>query len=102
MQPALFDQLISQLRLTSEVEEILNCLEEFAATFFSAKTPEEQRLIFSVLPQQIAEILIKAFAQQAITPENQIAVKREIDDLSDKLRTCKSIQLTIAFKADDQ
>jgi F0F1-type ATP synthase delta subunit len=99
--PALFDQLISQLRLTSEVEEVLNCLEEFASTFFSAKTTEEQKLIFSALPQQIAEILLTAFTKQPITPENQIAVKREIDELSDKLRTCKSIQLTIAFKADD-
>lgn len=99
--PALIDQLMSKLRLTSEITEVLNCLEEFTGTFFSAKTLEEQQLIFRALPQSIADILITAFAKESITPENQITVKRQIDELADKLRSCKSIQLTIAFQPDD-
>lgn len=99
--PALFDQLMVHLRLTSEVSEVLTCLAEFEDTFFSAKTNEEQQLIFRSLPQQLADTLIKAVASQPITPENQITIKRTIDDLTDKLRTCKSIQMTIAFKPNE-
>lgn len=100
-QPALFDLVVAKLRTKSEVAVVLRSLEQFADTFFSAKTSYQQQQIFQNLPNQVAQILITALASVPITPENQITVKRQIDELSDKLRTCKSIQLTIAFQPDD-
>jgi ATP synthase delta (OSCP) subunit len=101
-QPALFDQLISQIRTTSEAKQVLSSLEAFADTFFSSKSPAEQQQSFRQLPKAIADMLITTFATQPITPTNQITIKRQIDELSDKLRACKSIQLTIAFQPNEE
>jgi F0F1-type ATP synthase delta subunit len=100
--PALFDQLISQIRTTSDANEVLASLNAFADTFFSAKSAADQQKIFNELPKAVADILIAAFATQPITPENQITIKRQIDELSDKLRACKSLQLTIAFQPTEE
>lgn len=97
--PALFDEVIFRLRTTSDVEQVLLCMEEFVGSFFSAKKLPEQQQIFKKLPTELANLLIKAFATEAITPVNQISIKRRIDDLSDQLRRAKALQLTIAFRA---
>ncbi|HSX08609.1 MAG TPA: F0F1 ATP synthase subunit delta, partial [Candidatus Saccharimonadales bacterium] len=49
----------------------------------------------------IADILIAKLASAAPTPESKITIKREVNELLDKLRRCKSIKLTIAFQPDD-
>ena len=100
-QPALFDLIAATLRVKADVSAVLVCLEEFASTFFSAKTPEEQQQIFRKLPKATADILIDALAKEPLTPENQITIKRKIDELATKLRTMNSIQLTIAFQPDE-
>lgn len=99
---ALFDEVILYLRTISDVEQVLVCLEEFVGSFFSAKKLPEQQQIFRKLPKEIADLLIKAFASEAITPVNQITIKRNIDELSDQLRRCKTLQLTIAFRATEE
>jgi F0F1-type ATP synthase delta subunit len=100
--PALFDQITSKLRTTADVKQVLTCLETFVDTFFSAKKSADQKQIFQELPKAVADILIAAFASEPITPANQITIKRQIDELSDKLRACKSIQLTIAFQPTEE
>jgi ATP synthase delta (OSCP) subunit len=98
---ALFKQLIAKLRTKAEVADVLVCLEAFTGTFFSAKSLEEKQHIFGKLPKEVAELLIQAFATAPITPENQISIKRQVDELTDQLRTARSVQLTIAFQADE-
>lgn len=98
---ALFNQIISKLRVKSEVSQVLACLDAFTRTFFSAKKPEDQQAIFRVLPKELADILINALAKEPITPDNQIAIKRQIDYITTKLRLCKTVQITIAFQPDD-
>jgi hypothetical protein len=100
--PALFDQIIAHIRTTSDLNYVFSCLDEFIATFFAPKNLEEQQKIFRKLPLELANIFINVFAQVSITPENQIGIKREIDDLVDKLRACKNLQLTIAFQPDEE
>src|SRR5579872_7245954 len=100
--PALFDQIIAYIRTTSDLNYVFSCLEEFIATFFAPKNLEEQQKIFRKLPLELADIFIHAFANAHITPENQIGIKKEIDDLIDKLHACKNLQLTIAFQPDEE
>src|SRR5258708_461657 len=100
--PALFDQVITELRTTSDLAQVLTCLGEFIDTFFSPKKLEEQQLIFKKLPVSLADLFIRVLASKPITPENQISIKRQIDELIDKLHTCKRIQLTIAFQASEE
>ena len=100
--PALYDQIIQKLRTTSDVTHVLRCLEELDETIFSAKTPIEKGEIFREVPKDIADMLTAAFINLPATPENKIVLKREIDDLSDRLRGCKNIQLTIAFHPDEE
>ncbi|HWY78880.1 MAG TPA: F0F1 ATP synthase subunit delta [Candidatus Sulfotelmatobacter sp.] len=100
-QSALFDQIAMKLRVKADVSQVLVSLEEFTATFFSAKTLQEQQQIFNKLPKEIAYILTATLAKEPITPENQITIKRTIDELANALRNCKNIQLTIAFQPDD-
>lgn len=99
---ALFDQLIIFLRTTTDASAVDTCLQEFIDTFFTPKKLEDQQQIFRKLPKNIANILIASFATTPITPENQIRIKREIDELTDKLRTCKNIQMTIAFQPNEE
>lgn len=100
--PALFDQIIAYIRTTSDLNYVFSCLEEFIATFFAPKDLEEQKKIFRKLPLEIAAIFIEKFASTPITLENQITIKREIDDLTDRLHQCKTVQLTIAFQPDEE
>src|SRR5579859_4269690 len=100
--PAQFDQLMTFLRTTTDASAVDTCLQEFIDTFFTAKKLEEQQQIFRKLPKNVANLLIEAFALEAITPENQIRIKREIDELTDKLRSCKNIQMTIAFQPNEE
>jgi len=100
--PALFDQILARIRTKSDLLQLLSSLEEFIDTFFTPKTLEEQKQIFRKLPLELGNILIQAFTRETITPENQIRIKREIDELTDKLHTCKSMHLTIAFQANDE
>src|SRR6266404_2438995 len=99
---ALFDQVTAKLRTTSDLSGVLVCLGEFVDTFFSRKQLEDQQLIFRKLPKDLSDLLINSFATQPITPENQISIKRQIDELVDQLHRCKSLQLTIAFRATDE
>jgi F0F1-type ATP synthase delta subunit len=101
-QPALFDQILAKIRTTSELSLVLSCLAEFLDTFFTPKKLEDQQKIFHKLPSELASIFIKAFASEQIIPESQIRIKREIDELTDKLHGCKTLQLTIAFQANEE
>ena len=100
--PTLFDQVMERLRTTSDLSQVLLCLGEFVDTFFQRKSLQEQQTIFRKLPLEMANVFIAAFASQPVTPENQITIKRQIDELIDKLHLCKSMQLTIAFQANEE
>ncbi len=100
-QPALFDQILGKIRTTSDLADVFTCFDAFIDTFFSPKNLQEQQQIFRKLPLELANILINAFATEPITPQNQIKIKREIDEILDRLHKCKKIQLTIGFHADE-
>jgi hypothetical protein len=99
--PAFSDQIITKLRTTAEVSQVIHALEEFSTTAFGPTNVPLQQQIFQKLPKEIADMLIKNLATQATTPETKIVIKRQVNELLDKLRTCKSIKLTIAFQPDD-
>ena len=80
---------------------MLACLDAFTRTFFSSKTTEDQQAIFRRLPKELADIFISTLVKEPITPHNQIGIKRQIDELATKLRACEVVQITIAFKPDD-
>ena len=102
MDSALFDQLVTKLRTKTDVLAVLSCLEEFVASFFSAKSLEDQQEIFKRLPKDTAEILVQSLVREAITPENQITIKRHIDELRTELSACKTVQITLAFEPNDE
>lgn len=94
---ALFEQIIEKLRTTSEATSVIHCLEELSATSFEQTSSPQ---IFKNLPKEIADILISIVTKPA-TQAEQIALKRELNELQTKLHACKSIRLTIAFQPDD-
>lgn len=99
--PAFFDEIISRLRTTSEVSDVIHALEEFASSSFSPTKTSAQEQIFKKLSKEIAAIFITAFAKPSTAAE-QITLKREVNELLTKLRTCKSIKITIAFQPDEE
>jgi hypothetical protein len=99
--PALFDQIIIRLRTKSEVTQLLVCLEECSDKLFSSGSQNDPQQAFRELPKAVADILIVTFASEPVTPEKKVILKRQLDELSDKLRKCKSIQLTIAFQPNE-
>jgi len=101
MEAALYNQLVLKLRTKADIASVLVVLEEFTASFFSSQSLEQQQQLFRKLPPETAEILIAALAKEQITPNNQISIKRQIDELTTKLKTCKLIQLTLAFQPDE-
>jgi F0F1-type ATP synthase delta subunit len=99
--PTLFDQIIVKLRTTTDAADVINSLEEFSGTSFSSKATDRQE-IFSKLPAGIGDILTASLEKPSQTPEDQIAIKREVNELLDRLRLCKNVKITIAFKPDDR
>lgn len=97
----LYDQIISKLRTTMEASDVVHCLEEFSGTSFSPSSKEMRIQIFQRLTKEVADILIAAFIKDSTDPEVQITIKRQGNELLDKLRTCKSIKMTIAFQPDE-
>src|SRR5260221_6391852 len=98
---ALFNEIIAKLRTTSEASDLTHYLEGFSgATSSVAKNLEDQKNL-SRLPKEVPLLLNQAFTKQSPTPEEQILIKRTANELLDKLRTCKTIILTIAFQPDD-
>ncbi len=98
---ALFEQLVTKLRLKSEMTEVLVCLDEYVGSFFAPLPLTDGEHVFDRLPNDLAVILKEAFLKQPITPENQGHVQKIIDELNTKLHTLKIVQLTIAFQPDD-
>ncbi len=99
--PALFDQIIVKLRTTTEVTQVIHSLEEFSGTAFGPTDIIAQQQIFQKLPKEIADMLINSLTKQSPTAEGKILIKRQVNELLDKLRSCKSVKLTIAFQPDD-
>jgi hypothetical protein len=97
----LSNQIIAKLRTTAEVSLVIHALEEFYNTAFESTDMPLQQQIFQKLPKEIADILIQKLTTAQPTPETKIGIKRLVNELLDKLRTCKSIKLTIAFQPDD-
>jgi hypothetical protein len=95
------DQIITKLRLKSELTEVLVCLEEFVASFFAPGEQSDHQTIFDRLPNGLSQLFDDAFLKEPITHENQGTVKKNVEELQEKLRTCKTMQLTLAFQPDD-
>ena len=99
--PTLYDQIIIKLRTAAEVSQVIHALEEFSTTAFGHTNLPLQQQIFQKLPKEIADILIEKLTTAQPTPETKIVIKRQVNELLDKLRTCKSIKLTIAFQPNE-
>lgn len=98
---ALFDQIVSKLRLKSEMTAVIICLDEFVNNFFAPKGTSNVQTIFDNLPPEIAQVLKDAFLKDEVTHENQAAVNKVVEDLKAKLRSLRIVQLTLAFQPDE-
>ncbi len=98
---ALFEQIISKLRLKSEMTAVLICLDEFSNDFFAPKGDEEIQRVFDNLPPELGQILKDHLLKQEITHENHGLMTKAIDELKERLRTLNVIQLTLAFQPDE-
>lgn len=99
---ALFDQIISKVRLKSEMTSVLVCLDEFVNDFFAPKGSTNVQTVFDGLPAELAQLLKEAFLTETVTHENQAIVNKKVESLKDKLRTMPTIQLTLAFQPDEE
>jgi F0F1-type ATP synthase delta subunit len=97
----LYEKLIARLRLKSELNQVQLCLEEFLASFFAPKEHSEVMQLFDNLPNGISQIFKTTLLKEQITPANQGAVKKVVEKLQEKLATCKTIQITLAFQPDE-
>lgn len=99
---ALFDQIASKLRLKSEMTEVIVCLDEFMNDFFAPKGDSVAHNVFDGLPAELGQLLKDTFLKEPVTHENQPIVNKKIDELKDKLRSMRTIQLTLAFQPDEE
>lgn len=99
---ALYDQIIVKLRITSEATLLIHYLESLSDNIYVSKDNLYKQQILKKLPQEIATFLNNEFEILSPTPQDQIRIKREINDLLDKLRRYKSVKLTIAFQPDEE
>jgi hypothetical protein len=98
---ALFDQIAGKLRLKSEMTAVLICLDEFVNDFFAPKGSTMVQTVFDGLHPELAKILKDVFLKDAVTHENQASVNKTVDELKDKLRAMRVVQLTLAFQPDE-
>jgi|ERR1700722_381908 len=98
----LFDQIMAKLRTTAECAQVIVCLEECSVPTFFSMTNTQKELIFRKLPIQTIPFFIEAFGKTSITAEEQIVLKRQINTLLDKFRTCKNVKLIIAFRPNEE
>lgn len=99
---ALFDQIAAKLRLKSERTAVLICLDEFVNDFFAPKGASNVQIVFDGLIPQVAQLLKDAFLKSEVTHENQAVVNKQVEELKDKLRTIRVLQLTLAFQPDEE
>ena len=97
----LSNQVIAKLRTTAELKTVLICLEEFTASFFAPHEHENILALFEQLPNGLGMILKEVFFKTPITPQNENSLKKQVEMLQEKLNTCKTIQITLAFQPDD-
>ena len=94
-------QVIAKLRTTSELKAVLVCLEEFVASFFAPHEHENLLVLFEQLPNGAGSVLKEVFFKAPITPENENALKKQVEKLQEELNECKRIQITLAFQPDN-
>jgi hypothetical protein len=99
---ALFDQIAGKLRLKSEMTAIIICLDEYVNDFFAPKGSSMTQTVFEGLPPELGKILKDELLKDPVTHENQAIVNKRIDELKDKLRAMRVIQLTLAFQPDEE
>lgn len=98
---ALYDQIIQKLRTTSEALLLIHYLESFSDNVYLSTGNIYQVQIMKKLPLEISNFLKSQFDLVSSTPQDKIRIKREINELLDKLRSYKSVKLTIAFQPDE-
>ncbi len=99
---AFFDNIIAKLRTTEECTQVIACLVECSVPTFFSLTNAQKELIFRKLPIQTIPFFIETFGKTSFTAEEQIVIKRQINVLLDKFRTCKSIKLILAFRPNEE
>ena len=96
-----FDTIISKLRLTSELKQAHICLEEFTNNYFSHENNANIDAYCSKLPGDLPQLFKELFMQRPSDSQNQTTYKNKIDELVTKLYKCRIVELTLAFKPDN-
>ncbi|MBA3724697.1 MAG: hypothetical protein H0W89_07510 [Candidatus Levybacteria bacterium] len=99
---ALFDHITEKIRLKSEMTAVFICLEDFTSNFFAPKNDDEMQRVFDNLPPALAQVMKDSYLQEPVTHENQSLVHKHVEDLKDKLRTLRVVQLTLAFQPNEE
>lgn len=93
------DSILSHIRTQSEAQELLTQLDSFRTTFYSVKKIALQDY-FSHLPKEIADSVYAALSDKTVA-DNKENLNAFVNQLQEKLHNCRTIQLTLAFHADD-
>lgn len=94
------DQILNSIRTTYEAQEILAALEQFSSTLFVTK--EKDQKSFSHLKPHLYAAINELFNKEDINEDNRDKVKITIKQLQESIKTCKKIQLTLAFQPDEE
>ncbi|MGI8420472.1 MAG: hypothetical protein ACR2LN_07590 [Candidatus Levyibacteriota bacterium] len=97
----LHTQIMERLRLKSELSQVQLCLDEFLASFFAPKEHSQMMMLFENLPNGLSQVFKSTLLKDPITPNNQSAIKKAGEKLQEKLATCKTIQITLAFQPNE-
>ncbi|MGH7204003.1 MAG: hypothetical protein ACREHC_06165 [Candidatus Levyibacteriota bacterium] len=97
----IYEQIIERLRLKSELNQVQLCLDEFLASFFAPKEHSQMLTLFENLPNGLSQVFKSTLLKDPITPNNQNAIRKVVEKLQEKLATCKTIQITLAFQPNE-
>ena len=96
------DKILSLVQTKSEAGEVLVCLEDFSGTLFLSKEKLPIAEYFSRLKQELSDELVRMFANKTAAEKDRGEAGSFLRDLQEALRSCKILQLTIAFHSDDE
>ena len=93
------EKILSHVRTQAEAQELLSKLDAFAATMYSVKEHPLQDY-FSHLPKDIADTIYEVFAGLSASKGSGV-LQTVINQLQDRIHASRTVQLTLAFEADD-
>lgn len=95
------NEIPAKLRLTSDVKQAQVCLDELLANIFTPDAKTNLESYLTKLPGDLPQLFSDIFLTTTVTQSTQNDYKKQIEQVSQMLNTCKIVQLTLAFKPDN-